>query len=82
MRRSSNTSTPSSSYTIKSKSSIVLNVSFRGNKDSEAVETMIKKYLYKSHGKFRLCLIDIDQNGPVTGRMLSVSLTYVDPLDI
>lgn len=61
-RRSSSTSTQSSCSTIKSRYSKVYltNVSNRGNKESEQVETMVRKYLYKSHGKFRLVMIDID----------------------
>ena len=46
---------------------------YRGNKESEQVEAMVKKYLFKSHGKFRLALIDISSNGPVTGRSIPVS---------
>ena len=46
---------------------------YRGNKESEQVEAMVKKYLFKSHGKFRLALIDINSNGPVTGRSIPVS---------
>jgi hypothetical protein len=43
-------------------------------KESEQVETMVKKYLFKSHGKFRLALVDIDCNGPITGRSIPVKL--------
>jgi hypothetical protein len=40
---------------------------------------MVKKCLYKSQGKFRLALIDMDLNAQVTGRLVSVStirITY------
>ena len=37
---------------------------------------MVKKYLFKSHGKFRLALIDIDSNGTITGRSIPVNLYF------
>jgi len=65
----------SSFSSIRSKEDIYgLKIIYRGNKDSEQVEAMVKKYLFKSHGKFRLALIDISSNGPVTGRSIPVSL--------
>jgi thioredoxin-like negative regulator of GroEL len=42
-------------------------------KEADQVEGMIKKYLYKSHGKFRLALIDIDDNQAITSRSVPVS---------
>jgi hypothetical protein len=42
-------------------------------KESSQVEAIVKKYLYKSHGKFSLAMIDIDANGPITGKSVPVS---------
>ena len=49
-----------------------MHVSIRGNKESELVETMVRKYLYKSHGKFRLAMIDIEDKALISDRILSV----------
>ena len=49
----------------------------RGVKECEVVENMVKKYLYKSHGKFRLALIDIKHSNAITGRLIPVSYNIV-----
>ena len=52
----------------------VLTITFvRGSKECEAVEAMIRRYLYKSSGKFRMAIIDFDDNAKITGRSIPVS---------
>ena len=36
------------------------------------VESMVRKYVYKSHGKFKLAMIHIDDNAKITGRTIPV----------
>ena len=49
-----------------------INFENRGSKESERIKNIVKKYLYKSGGKFRLAIIDKNKNQKVTNNTIIV----------